>query len=151
MEAARLEEASAEVGGKACNRPPRRLEAARLEEAAAAAAAVRSRPRKPRNDRSPKANTPRSSQGTVQGETVGGAHAEVGGKASRNGACVASAEVGGKASRNGVWVASNLCEPSGPTQTRHLKELERARARGRQRGLEEARRKAREQFGLDAL
>ena len=128
-----------------------RLEAARLEEAAAAAAAVRSRPRKPRNDRSPKANTPRSSQGTVQGETVGGAHAEVGGKASRNGACVASAEVGGKASRNGVWVASNLCEPSGPTQTRHLKELERARARGRQRGLEEARRKAREQFGLDAL
>ena len=128
-----------------------RLEAARLEEAAAAAAAVRSRPRKPRNDRSPKANTPRSSQGTVQGETVGGAHAEVGGKASRNGACVASAEVGGKASRNGVWVASNLCEPSGPTQSRHLKELERARARGRQRGLEEARRKAREQFGLDAL
>ena len=128
-----------------------RLEAARLEEAAAAAAAVRSRPRKPRNDRSPKANTPRSSQGTVQGETVGGAHAEVGGKASRNGARVASAEVGGKASRNGVWVASNLCEPSGPTQTRHLKELERARARGRQRGLEEARRKAREQFGLDAL
>ena len=151
LEAARLEEASAEVGGKACNRPPRRLEAARLEEAAAAAAAVRSRPRKPRNDRSPKANTPRSSQGTVQGETVGGAHAEVGGKASRNGACVASAEVGGKASRNGVWVASNLCEPSGPTQSRHLKELERARARGRQRGLEEARRKAREQFGLDAL
>jgi ATP-dependent RNA helicase DDX20 len=112
-----------------------RLDAARSAETAAAAAAAaapdRSRQRKPSNDRPPKASTPRSSQGTVQDETLGGAHAEMGGKACRNGVCV----------------ACNLCEPSRPT---HLKELERARARGRQRGLEEARRKAREQFGLDA-
>ena len=114
-----------------------RLDAARSAETAAAAAAAaapeRSRQRKPSNDRPPKASTPRSSQGTVQDETLGGAHAEMGGKACRNGVCV----------------ASNLCEPSRPTHC-HLKELERARARGRQRGLEEARRKAREQFGLDA-
>ena len=112
-----------------------RLDAARSAETAAAAAAAaapdRSRQRKPSNDRPPKASTPRSSQGTVQDETLGGAHAEMGDKACRNGVCV----------------ACNLCEPSRPT---HLKELERARARGRQRGLEEARRKAREQFGLDA-
>jgi superfamily II DNA/RNA helicase len=115
-----------------------RLDAARSAETAAAAAAAaapdRSRQRKPSNDRPPKASTPRSSQGTVQDETLGGAHAEMGGKACRNGVCV----------------ASNLCEPSRSTHSRHLKELERARARGRQRGLEEARRKAREQFGLDA-
>ena len=115
-----------------------RLDAARSAETAAAAAAAaapeRSRQRKPSNDRPPKASTPRSSQGTVQDETVGGAHAEMGGKACKNGVCI----------------ASNLCEPSRPTHSRHLKELERARARGRQRGLEEARRKAREQFGLDA-
>jgi hypothetical protein len=115
-----------------------RLDAARSAETAAAAAAAaapdRSRQRKPSNDRPPKASTPRSSQGTVQDETLGGAHAEMGDKACRNGVCV----------------ASNLCEPSRSTHSRHLKELERARARGRQRGLEEARRKAREQFGLDA-
>ena len=115
-----------------------RLDAARSAETAAAAAAAaapdRSRQRKPSNDRPPKASTPRSSQGTVQDETLGGAHAEMGGKACRNGVCV----------------ASNLCEPSRSTHSSHLKELERARARGRQRGLEEARRKAREQFGLDA-
>ena len=114
-----------------------RLDAARSAETAAAAAAAaapeRSRQRKPSNDRPQKASTPRSSQGTVD-ETLGGAHAEM----------------GGKACRNGVFVASNLCEPSRPSQSRHLKVLERARARGRQRGLEEARRKAREQFGLDA-
>jgi len=114
-----------------------RLDAARSAETAAAAAAAaapdRSRQRKPSNDRPPEASTPRSSQGTVQNETLGGAHAEMGGKACRNGVCV----------------ASNLCEPSRSTHC-HLKELERARARGRQRGLEEARRKAREQFGLDA-
>lgn len=115
-----------------------RLDAARSAETAAAAAAAaapdRSRQRKPSNDRPPKASTPRSSQGTVQDEALGGAHAEMGGKACRNGVCV----------------ASNLCEPSRSTHSSHLKELERARARGRQRGLEEARRKAREQFGLDA-
>jgi superfamily II DNA/RNA helicase len=114
-----------------------RLDAARSAETAAAAAAAaapdRSRQRKPSNDRPPEASTPRSSQGTVQNETLGGAHAEMGDKACRNGVCV----------------ASNLCEPSRSTHC-HLKELERARARGRQRGLEEARRKAREQFGLDA-
>jgi len=123
-----------------------RLDAARSAETAAAAAAAaapdRSRQRKPSNDRPPKASTPRSSQGTVQDEALGGAQDEALGGA--------HAEMGGKACRNGVCVASNLCEPSRSTHSRHLKELERARARGRQRGLEEARRKAREQFGLDA-
>jgi superfamily II DNA/RNA helicase len=123
-----------------------RLDAARSAETAAAAAAAaapdRSRQRKPSNDRPPKASTPRSSQGTVQDEALGGAQDEALGGA--------HAEMGGKACRNGVCVASNLCEPSRSTHSSHLKELERARARGRQRGLEEARRKAREQFGLDA-